>query len=67
MTSSEQKVINKLKQAGSKGVTFSDFPHGFRLAARIFDLKGRVWINKTMEKIGDTRRARYFLISENIK
>lgn len=34
-----QKVLNALENAANRGVTVSDFPTGFRLAARIKDLR----------------------------
>lgn len=34
-----ERVLKELKIHGLSGVTVSDFPSGFRLAARIYDLK----------------------------
>ncbi len=34
-----EKVLSKLNVKVFKGVTFADFPNGFRLAARIYDLR----------------------------
>ena len=59
MTNSETKVLNKLREKGSQGVTVESFPVGFRLAARIFDLRSRYEIRMIRTK---GQLAKYYLI-----
>lgn len=63
MRPSNVKVLEDL-QRKKKGVTFSDYPTGFRLGARIFDLRESGYNIATIkENLGDCIRARYVLIN----
>lgn len=59
-----QAVLGKLVSAKKRGITFSDFPVGFRLGARIFELRGSGFhIQTVREELGNGRyRARYVLL-----
>jgi hypothetical protein len=59
------RVLALLKSRGSQGVTFLDFPQGFRLGARIFDLKasGHDIDPIPVELPGGTRTVRYVIRS----
>lgn len=56
-------VLNRLKSR-PKGVTFEDFSVGFRLAARVFDLREAGHNIQTIkdELPGGGTRARYVLL-----
>ena len=64
MKNSAEKVLIKLNRRGSKGVSVDQFPTGFRLAARINDLRVKYEIKTVMEEVSYGRRARYFYIGE---
>ncbi len=58
-------VLEKLKERKHKGVEFDDFRKGFRLAARIFDLRMLGYIISTIrEECGERTKARYVLLKE---
>lgn len=60
------KTLDCLRRNKRRGITFDDFPTGFRLGARIFDLRqlGFEIVTKKID-IGDSRKiAQYFLIKE---
>ena len=59
------KLLELLQKRKRAGVTFDDFPRGFRLAAVIFVLreKGHQIITHN-EKLGECVRARYVLIKK---
>ena len=68
MTNSEYKVLSKLREKGSQGVTWDDFPRGFALRSRISDMRPRMEIRTLNEHLDSgCIRARYFLISEGKK
>ncbi len=67
MTNGQAKVLRKLRQKGSRGVTFDDFPAGFALRSRISELRLNNDIHTITEKTKTSYRARYFLISEGRK
>jgi Helix-turn-helix domain len=57
-------VLAKLRSRKG-GITFDDFARGFRLGARIFDLRESGYgIETVMEQVGDCTRARYVLRGE---
>ena len=62
------RVLGCLEKS-KKGVTFDDFPTGFRLGARIFDLREMGYEIKTLnERMRSGRnRARYVLTSAKRK
>lgn len=64
MHPSTTRVLNDLKKAKRKGVTFDDYAQGFRLGARIFDLRqlGHKIITQKETLQGDVVRARYVLL-----
>lgn len=65
MTPAEIKVSDTLIRKRG-GITFEDFPLGFRLGARIYDLRLKGFdIHTIMEECGERKRARYVL--RNIK
>lgn len=66
MTPHEQKVLDKLVARKGKGISFSDFATGFRLGARIFDLrKAGYRIATRQEPLKDGGyKARYTLIRQ---
>lgn len=54
-------VLKKLRSC-KRGVTFDNFARGFRLGARIFDLREAGYqIETVTEQAGDCLRARYVL------
>lgn len=56
------KVLYLLMVRKSKGVTFEDFPAGFRLEARIHDLRHAGYeIARFKMPLGSTHRAGYVL------
>lgn len=65
----KQLVLEKLKKAKNKGIQPTDFPVGFRLGARISDLRSR-GMRIITDKIEDYSQgykrkiARYVLIKE---
>jgi len=65
MNPSTAKVLNELRRRGSQGVTVDHFNIGFRLAARIKDLRDSGnEIRTAKETVNYGTRGRYFLISE---
>lgn len=55
-------VLNRLK-AKKRGVCYDDFARGFRLAARIFDLREAGYTIQTVkDEIPGGTRARYVLV-----
>ena len=64
MSPLELKTLEMLLRKKAKGISFDDFPRGFRLGARIFDLRqaGHEITTIIEEMSSGTRRARYFLI-----
>jgi EAL domain-containing protein (putative c-di-GMP-specific phosphodiesterase class I) len=62
MKSEASRVLAKLKQ-NRRGITFDDFGRGYRLGARIFDLRQAgfniVTIKEALEN--GSQRARYVL------
>jgi len=68
VTNCELKVLAKLREKGSKGVTWDDFSRGFALRSRISDMRSKMEIRTINESLNNGGyRARYFLISENKK
>ena len=65
MHAGARKVLGKLRSKKRKGITTDDFPSGFRLAARVFDLRemGHI-IHAQKERISTGTRARYVLVAE---
>lgn len=63
MKTANEKVLNAMKRNVGKGITTRDFPVGFRLAARIKDLRdlGND-IKTTLINEHGMRHARYNLI-----
>jgi len=62
-----ERVLEKLKRQ-KYGITFQDFPAGFRLAARIYDLRNSGYdIQGHWVKNGDCRWIRYILMSKERK
>lgn len=58
-------VLGKLRNKKRRGITVDDFAIGFRLAARVFELREmRHVIHAEKEKIATGTRARYVLIKE---
>lgn len=56
-----EQVLKKLQRT-RYGVTFNDFAPGFRLAARIHDLRSAGYDIITInERVGECSRARYLL------
>lgn len=64
MNPSTLRVLNDLKKAKRKGITFDNYAQGFRLGARIFDLRqiGHKIITQKEVLSGDVVRARYVLL-----
>lgn len=64
MRPSEIRVFNDLKKAKRKGISFDDYGVGFRLGARIFDLRQMGHkIATTKETLSNGAvRARYVLL-----
>lgn len=60
--SANSRVLKLLKQRMSKGVTINDFPKGFRLAARIYDLSFKHEIDPIINPV--TRLATYIYVRE---
>ena len=64
------RVLNELVEARSRGVTFKSFGRGFRLAARIKDLRDagndiRTYTVDTVNADGEpVRYARYVLVKK---
>ena len=58
------RVLSDLKRAKSKGITFDDYRVGFRLPARIFELRKIGYQVDTIKELlpNDVLRARYVLI-----
>lgn len=58
-------VIKKLKQKGTQGVTFDDFPRGFAIRSRMSEIRLNHEIRTIMEDVGNgVKRARYFYIKK---
>jgi len=53
------EVLSLLKKRGNRGVTIEDFPRGFRLAARIYDL---TLLDHNILTVTKTPVARYVLL-----
>lgn len=64
MSPSVLRVLNDLKRHKRKGITFSDYPQGFRLGARVFDLRqlGHNIVTMKETLAHDVVRARYALL-----
>ena len=64
MNPSTLRVLNDLKKAKNKGITFDSYPQGFRLGARVFDLRqiGHKIVTIKERLAGDVIRARYVLV-----
>lgn len=62
----QQKTLDLLRKRKRKGITFEDFPVGFRLSAAIYDLRKMEYqITTTLIEICNGRKiANYFLIKE---
>jgi len=63
-------TLGKLRKASNDGVTYKDFPYGYRLASRVYDLRQLGHDIKTFDaydySFGYERKiARYVLIKEN--
>lgn len=59
-------VLELLKKKGNKGISFKDFPTGFRLAARILDLRQTGWdIITQREPMKNGWYARYTLMGRH--
>lgn len=67
MNPSTQRVLSDLRKAKRKGVTFDNYAQGFRLGARIFDLRqlGHKIVTQKETLPGDVVRARYVLLKSN--
>ncbi len=65
MTKGQLKVLSKLREKGSQGVSWDDLPRGFALRSRISELRLNHNIRTINEPLDSkTTRARYFLVSE---
>lgn len=65
MNSGQLKVLSKLREKGSEGITFDNFARGFALRSRISELRLNNDIKTVNEKLDSgCYRARYFLIDE---
>ncbi len=65
MNAACESVLARLNAAKRNGITFDDFPRGFRLGARIFDLRQDGFVISTIkEPIGSGTRARYVLMGK---
>jgi len=64
MNPSVTRVLNDLKQAKRKGVSFDDYAQGFRLGARVYDLRqlGHKIVTMKETLSGGVVRARYVLL-----
>jgi hypothetical protein len=60
--SQNQRVLRLLKKRRGKGVTIKDFPKGFRLAARKYDLSFKHDIKAVIDP--KTKLARYIYVRE---
>lgn len=61
--SQSERVLEKLKVKKRQGVSYDDFGKGFRLGARIFDLRRKGFVIETVpELVGEAIRARYVLL-----
>ena len=66
MNRSNEKVMARLKDKGTQGVTYNDFGRGFRLSSRIHELRNSGNEIMTIQEAHEGgRHARYFLIREN--
>lgn len=62
MHQGQLKVLQKLREKGSKGITFDDFNRGFALRSRISELRHKFNITTENEKLNTgSYRKRYFL------
>lgn len=66
MKPSLQKVLDKLREKGRRGVTFDDFPRGKDVRKRMSELRylGFHLITSFEPISNGGKRARYFLIKE---
>lgn len=62
MDNSCHTVYAKLKDARSAGISVADFPKGFRLAARIYDLREMGYDIATVRPLN--KQARYVLLRQ---
>ena len=64
MYPSSERVLNDLKRAKKKGITFDNYAQGFRLGARVYDLRqlGHKIVTMKETLSGGVVRARYVLL-----